>query len=212
MGLKKSEYIFAMALLIMLFLILAATSTNIARYIINDVDVNVQDYFGELQSYFLIRIEHNTTLAVNAQENSNNITVSNSTGCTANQNYAINIYDNESFYQGLITNINGNVLTITPILDKSFSTTNTFIECGRWNMNIDGSTTQQIFEIKPPTNVNWHIESNVVQCQDNTDWDSNKFCGITALTNGLIAGIKDGYHKHLWLIYNNAGFVLIRSL
>ena len=172
----------------------------------NVIDVSIQDYTGEIQSYFLTYILKETTLTSNAMINGNQINVVDTTGC--NMGNAVNIYDDRSFYQGLIISLTATSINLTPPLDKSFMQANSFVECGDTNMAYDGLTTPRVYSIHPPTNVSWDITSSVISILDNTIMDSAKFGGIPALSNGFLIRTVDGTTKNLLLAYNNNGFKL----
>ena len=170
------------------------------------IDVSIQDYYGEIQSYFLINVKQNTTLTTDAIDMTRTISVVDTTNCNIGE--GVNVYDNESFFQSLIQSKTINSITFANEIDKAFSSTNTKIQCGAWNMNVNGAITPVVFSISPPTDINWHIKSTGFQCTDNSDWDSNTFCSRDVLSNGLIVRVVDGYTKNLFLIYNNGGFGL----
>ena len=177
-------------------------------YVTNDSqDVNIQDYTGEAFSFFLTKTLSQPILTSDITQNDLVINVDSTTNCTVFK--AVDIYDDNYYWQGLVKSVTANTITLTSMVDKNFSTTNTVVKCGEWDLSTsDGSITPEVFYITPPTNSSWHIISTVFNCLDNTDMDSAKFCGGPALTNGISGSVTDGYSKDLFLIYNNNGFVL----
>ena len=171
-----------------------------------DVDVVVQDYNGEFISVFLTQELQLTTLSQDHYLGNTTILLTNATNCFVGD--AIDIYNDYSYFQGIITVVNGNTLTITPPIDTDFLSSNTEVKCGEWNMNVDGSTTPVEFYVQPPFKRDWDIESIGMQFKDNADWDIETFRSLTALTNGFSVIIEDGRYKDLFLIYNNGGFLL----
>lgn len=171
-----------------------------------NMEVSIQDYTGEIQDYFYINVLQSTTLINNVIKNSNKINITNPTGCLVGD--AVNIYDDKSYFQGIITNTVGNEITFTPRIDKEFSLSNTIIKCGEWNMAVDGSVSPVNYCVNPPTNVSWHVISGVFYILDNSAMDDGLFGSRTSLSNGLSLSVNDGYMKNLFLIYNNAGFNL----
>lgn len=170
------------------------------------LEVSIQDYTGEIQSYFLTYNTQTTTLTSDTMINSKYINVLNNTNC--NINNAVNVYNGRSFYQGLITAINTTSITLTPPIDKSFMEADSIVECGITNMAYDGSVTPRIYNINLPYNASWDITSSVIGILDNTPMDSSTFGGIPALTNGFVIRQVDGTSKNLLLTYNNNGFNL----
>lgn len=171
------------------------------------VEVSIQDYNGDIISFFLTYELHHTNLTTEAFKNNQTVFVNTTTNCLVGD--AFDIWDNNTYFQGIITAVTANSISFTPQLDTDYTDIeNTDIKCGEWNMNVDGSTTSVEFHITPPHNKTWDIESVGFQCEDNSAWDISTFCSRTALTNGFTVNIHDGYDKELFLIYNNAGFDL----
>ena len=162
------------------------------------IEVSIQDYNAKIVSLFLTKELQLTNLSNSANINSNIINVSNSTNCLIGD--AIDLYDDDYYFQGIIINVVGNDIVFTPDLDYSFNSSNTYVKCGEWNMNVDGSTTPQEYYINAPLKQAWDIESIGMQFQDNSDWDINSFGSRTALTNGLVMAIEDGYYQKMFLI------------
>jgi len=170
------------------------------------VEVSIQDYNGETVSLFITREEQLTNLTQDYNMRNESIVINDSTGCVVGD--AIDLYDNVSYFQGIITDVVGNEIFFTPPLDKNFKQENTFVKCGEWNLNVDGSVNTQQFYINPPTKLSWDIESVAMQFQDNSDWDIDSFGSRTSLENGFTVNVEDGIEKQLFLIYNNGGFIL----
>jgi hypothetical protein len=166
------------------------------------IPVNIQDYNGKLVSLFLTQEAQITTPTSEILENTNNITVNNATGCLVGN--AIDIYDNNNYFQGIIINIIGNNIIFTPKIDTNYGQ-DTEIKCGAWNMNVNGEVNEQEFYIKPPKNTEWDIESIGMQFIDNADWDISTFGSRSSLTNGFVL---TSANRELFLIYNNGGFSL----
>lgn len=190
----------------MVLLFSGCLNTSVA-VIDGEQDVNIQDYTGEIQNYFLTTHLHNTTFTSNGVQGINTINVASTTDCVDFD--AIDIYDNESYFQGIIQSVTANTITFTPGLDKEYDLSNSVVKCGEWDMStIDGSTNPTEFYITPPTDVKWHLESSVFNILDNSAMDDGMFGSRSALTNGFVVSRVDGYTKELFLIYNNAGFKL----
>lgn len=172
-----------------------------------EFDVSIQDYTGEAFSFFLTMPLQYTSLTQSASMGDTTIFVSDTTNCLVFD--AIDIYDNDRYFQSLILSKTANTITMNSDLDRDFNLTDTTIKCGEWNLaTSDGSITPETFLISPPNNENWHIISTIIKITDNSDWDLSKFGGGSALTNGISGRITDGYEKDLFLIYDNSGFSL----
>jgi len=194
-------------MIIITLLLLFSGCVDDKTIIYDNIDVNVQDYTGEAFSFFLTRVEATPKLQVDIIKDNKTIVVDDTTGCVVFD--AINIYDDESYFQSLILSTTATTITLNSQIDRNFSTSNTIIECAEWDLSTsDGSVTPETFSIRPPMSRTWHVISTVFNCLDNSDWDTSTFCGGPALTNGISGRVIDGYQKDLFLIYNNNGFLL----
>lgn len=218
---KKNQLFLFLGLVILSCTILFSVLQINTSYVINDVinvnstnanedgsfDVSVQDYTGEIQDYFLTTHLHNTTLTIDAIEDENTIIVDSTTNCVLFD--AVDIYNENSYFQGIIQSVTANSITFAPGLDRNYDLSDTVIKCGEWDMStIDGATTPTMFYITPPNNVTWHIKSGVFNILDSKDMDDGLFGSRSSLENGLTVSVIDGYTKELCLIYNNAGWKL----
>jgi len=170
------------------------------------LEVSIQDYTGKAFSLFVTRELQTTNLSENYSVGTDTVTVTNSTNCLVGD--AIDIYDNESYFQGIINEVNGDNITFTPELDVDYSQLDSFVRCGEWNLNLDGSSEIKEHSIGPPANKAWDIESIGMQFIDNEDWDISTFGSRTRLDNGFSVSVGDGSPQELFLIYNNGGFTL----
>ena len=183
------------------------TNVTVNQSLIEEpIDVSIQDYTGELESYFLINVKGSGMLISDSMELSNNVTVNSTTGCVIDE--SIYIYNGISSFQALITDIAGNTITFTPIIDKDFIAGESYFDCGSTNIAVDGSVNPVIFSIKPPYNVSWDIEAISVNFIDNADMDASTFGSRTSLINGLLIRRSDGDYNNLFMIYNNNGLLL----
>ena len=171
------------------------------------VDVNLQDYTGEAFSFFLTMPLQYTELTQDAFNGNFTLYVNDTTNCNVFD--AIDLYDNESYFQSLILSKTATTITMNSELDRDFNFNNTIVKCGEWNLaTSDGSINQEVFLITPPSNVSWHVVTTMIKITDNSDWDLSGFGGGVALTNGISGRVTDGYDKDLFLIYDNSGFSL----
>ncbi|HOU76080.1 MAG TPA: hypothetical protein PK957_03080 [Candidatus Dojkabacteria bacterium] len=75
-------------------------------------------------------------------------------------------------------------------------------------MNIDGSSSKVIFDIKPSSKIKWHVNQIVLSMTDDTDMDSGKFGGIAALTKGIIVRRKNSVYFNTINAKTNGGLDL----
>lgn len=196
----KFEYV-----IISLFLLLFVGCSQTSIAVVNEpLDVNIQDYNGEIVLFYVAEEKQLTTLDSIAAKGSFNILVDDSSGCVIGD--AVDLWDNTQYFQGIITDVTGNNISFISQLNTNFNIENTVVKCGNWKLNVDGSTTKKIFYLNPPSNVSWDIESLGITFTDNADHDFTTFGSRNALTNGFTGGIKNGEFKRFFLIVNNAGF------
>lgn len=171
-----------------------------------DLEVQIQDYNGKIVSFFLTQTLQESVLSSSLEIMDNTATIDNVTGCLVGD--ALDIWDGNNYFQGIITDKTDDVLTFTPSIDYAYDSTDSYIKCGEWNLNVNGATNPIDFSIKPPYNSKWDIESIGMLFQDNLDWDISTFGSRTALSNGFVVGVENGIITKLFLIYNNGGFML----
>lgn len=170
------------------------------------VEVSVQDYTGDSISFFMTNKLQETTLTSDLIASDSTAEVVDSTGCVVGD--ALDLYDDNYYFQSIIREVVGNTITFTPPSDYNFNSSNTVVVCGEWNLNVDGSVNPVNYTINPPLNRSWDIKSMGMQFTDNSDWDINTFGSRSSLTNGFVFSKGDGIKKELFLIYDNGGFAL----
>ena len=212
----EKEHLFLGILLLFICLLLGASFFNLDIAIVpegteiiinssgeNVVEVEIQDVYSEPIDFYLY-YETGTTNPSNSYAlGSTEITVDSVTG--AELYNVINIKSDTRFYQGLISNINVNTLTISPAIDFNITPSDTVI-FGDYNLNKDGSTTPLTYSISPPANLSWDIYTINFAMENTVAMDDATFGGLPALTNGIYFKRVDGITKNFWLIYSNGGF------
>jgi len=110
-----------------------------------------------------------------------------------------------NFYEGVVINVSVNDIELDSPLDYAFDS-NAVAYIHSRDMNIDGSTTTQIFHIHPPTGQKWDITGLTFTLEDNVIMDSSKFGGITALTEGVVLRVENSTIKNIFNVKTNGGF------
>lgn len=75
-------------------------------------------------------------------------------------------------------------ITVNRPIDNAY-TTSAVLEEVEIDMNVDGSGTAVIYDLKPPSDEVWHINRILFDCENDVAVDSADFCGET-LTNGIV--------------------------
>lgn len=153
--------------------------------------------------YYLYRTVATPSITASATIGDKTLTVDSITNVAVGD--AITIYEDETMFQTVIAGASGTTITLQSGVDYAFTSSAT-VECGEWNLNVDGSTTPVVFSIKAPPSVDMDIHTVNVSMLDSTDMDDGKFGGASALTNGIVFNYIDGITKNLALIVNNIGF------
>lgn len=160
------------------------------------LDVYIQDQTTPIVNAILHRDLETLSLAANTVISSKDITVG--AGHSTVAGNLITIRQNTKFYQGLVTNVVLNTITLDTPLDKVFTTTAT-ITRGNPNMNVDGSGTSLYYYAKPPSDISWDITQLVLYIIDDAAMDDTTFGGIGGgITNGVVL------RKHN-TVYDNIG-------
>jgi len=168
------------------------------------VPVNIQDQTTESIDMYLCKNNGTTNPTNPISLDDKTITVDSVTGAVIGD--CIDIKEGARFFQGIITDITGSVISFASPVDYAF-TENAIVYFGEWDLaQANGSVTPVTYYLQPPANATYDIYSITISITDNDTMDDSKFGGITQLTNGLVGRIDDGYTKQLFLISNNAGF------
>jgi len=168
----------------------------------------LSNFFGKLIyetpiDLYLYKTEQTPSITVNTSIDDETLTVDSTTGIITGN--VITIFEGARIFQTIVSAATGTTITLQAPLDFAF-TTAASIETGIWNMAVDGSSTTQIFSVKPPPLINFDIYQINVSMLDSSDMDDGKFGGVAALTKGLIFKFKNSITKHLAVIVNNLGF------
>jgi hypothetical protein len=168
------------------------------------LDVAIQDQYTEIINLYMCNVQGTTALTEDVDLYATSLSVANATGAIVGN--CINISENGRVFQSIVTVVDGTTITIASGTDQAF-TTNAVVCFAEWDFaQADGSTTPLIYKICPPAGAVWDLTKLNFSITDGIEMDDGKFGGITALTNGLIFRVVDGYTKQMGIITNNAGF------
>ena len=202
-------------MIILILLLTIVTAFNLikpemtASVIVGNVDVAVQDQVTlPINLYFSENLA-NITLNTNYNIGDKQISINSPVAPVVDN--LICLKEGSAFYQEEITAVtaqgaNNYLITLRSPLDFDFTTAG---GCSIRNndLSVDGSVTPRTFTISPTgLNVSWHINKVIFHCEDETAMDSSKFCGMTALPNGLVLTRVNGVTKKLLTIETNGDF------
>jgi hypothetical protein len=155
----------------------------VPRELDGGIPVKWQDQITEpLDLYFIRSLGYQTTLSVPGVVDTYEITVADTTG----------------FVNGVYIGPAGNVLTIDTPMCCEFPAGTTNVLALTRDLNVDGSSTRQIFQIGPvgaPTGIEVDITNILFSITDNLAMDDSKFGGIAALSRGCV--LRKNNHEYI---------------
>lgn len=167
------------------------------RYNRGALDVYIQDQNSELVNWLVHQDLNDIVLAEHATVDSRTIELQ--AGHNVVTGNLISLLQDTKFYQGIVTNVNVNTITLDTPIDQQFRTDRDYTATrGNANLAVDGSGTSQYFHVQPPPASSWDITELVVYMTDDATMDDTKLGGIAAVTNGMVVRKKN-------TVYNNIG-------
>lgn len=174
------------------------------------LDVYLQDQNTTLYNFYVKRLLNQATLASNTVLNSRTLLLVAGHGFTTGE--YISLLEGSQTYQGEVINVVTNTITVDSPLDYTFTTAAT-VRRTTIELNIDGSSTAQTYNIVPNVSQVWDVVSMIFAIEDEVIMDTAKFGGITALTNGVIVRKKqNGNYNNIFTIKTNGEFELCNGV
>jgi hypothetical protein len=183
---------------------------NVAGKALPQVDVNIQDQTTTTIDLYLNQmLNSGALLGSPIAADDKVITLVGGHGAVVGN--CLCVKEGSSFYQGIITNVAVNNITVDTPFDVAH-TTAAEVEIGNINLNINGSVTPVVFEVGPlvGSGDKWDITRMQGAIRDATAMDDGLFGGVTALTNGVYFRRNNGTAKNLFNIKTN-GDIRLRS-
>ncbi len=172
-------------------------------YPANPATVELQDLTNEIIDLKMVRSTGDITLAVAGVLGAGTVTLEAGHGVTNGD--IICLKSGPRFYQGIVTNVSTNIITLTAPLDYAFPITSTGQKASA-QLAVNGSVTPVVFSLAPATESGWHVTGIMFELTDATAMDDTLFGGVTALTKGVVVRKKDGTYKNLFTLRSNADF------
>jgi len=220
----NKSFIFVGIVIIIASIAIAASQTNVVDLrdwvkvqIVSPIEsngavpVNIQDQHSRaLDLPFIKANAPPTTLSTDAITGEYTITVTSTTGFVDDS--VIILASGENFYVGRqLGAVVGNVVTLDTPLDFNY-TSGSIAFAANYHMNVDGSTTPQIFQIGSigkAVDMELDITRIMGYFQDGTVMDDSKFGGIPALTNGVVLRRNNGVMTNFWNAKSNGELSLM---
>jgi hypothetical protein len=171
------------------------------------LDVVLQDSEAPLMIVEASKLITETTVAIITAKNDYIVNVADATSFATGQYLTIyNEVANRVFFAKVIL-VDVLAITINVPLDFEFAV-GSFVSIGDLNMNLDGSSTPQIFGIRNPTGVDiplaYDITRIIFTCECNSSLDLSKFGDIAGgIARGLIVRKVDGTYRNVFHFKTN---------
>ncbi|MCK5019198.1 MAG: hypothetical protein KAS32_19215 [Candidatus Peribacteraceae bacterium] len=177
-----------------------------------NVLVNIQNqHTAALDLDFLKVLAAPTTITVATSPEDRTITIANTTGFVDGVMVAMASADvgAKPYFSRQIGAVSGNVVTLAAPIDSAYPV-GAVVFPASTDMNVNGSSTVQVFRIGPIGGVvDVDITRIMGYIEDNMDMDDAKFGGIDALTRGVQLRINNTIITNLWNVRTNAEIALI---
>ena len=177
------------------------------------LSVNIQDQTTRPFDIPLNQIlDDSYTLANTPEINQYDINLTDTTGLTVGDKIAFLEQNGlEQIYFGFIKSITGNTITLNAPVPFGFTPSLVYIFTFDNQLNVDGSTTTQVFGLTNNFNQSVDITRIIFKCTDNVEMHDGLFCGIDELTNGIEFRkyTNDGYYINYFNVRNNAKWGLL---
>ena len=173
------------------------------------LDVNVQDQNTRgLDLRFSRAIAAATTPSVAISADDSTITLTSTTGFT--DGTWVCLAEGDDFYFGTQLGAPaGSVISLDTPIDRDF-TTAAVVTPMSYDMAVDGSSTNVVFQISVPgSTISIDIVRVLGYLQDATAMDDGKFGGVTALTSGCYMRQVDGVISNFWNVKTNNDIALL---
>lgn len=145
--------------------------------------VNIQDQTSDAVDLYLFQELGTFTLSANTTVGNKIISVNG--GHNIQVEELLHFSEGNNFSQFTVLAVNVNNITLDSPIDKVYTTATTYHN-GTKNLAVDGSITPAIFNLSPPTNLQWDITRINIVITDNLDMDFQKFGGDSTLINGCV--------------------------
>lgn len=226
-NLKEFFYITGLVVLLCVLGVVYATSSNSTSinnlpsdYEISNLPleengglaVNIQDQTSRLFDIQLNQVHNYYTLASSPIINSNNFTLTSVVNLSLGDKLAIleqNGYTHIFF--GKIISIDTNTITIDSPIPFNFVPSKATVFSFDNQLNVDGSTTQQVFYLTNFFTEPVDITRIIFKCTDNVEMHDGLFCGINPLQKGIVFRklTNEGYYINYFNVKNNAKWGLL---
>lgn len=173
------------------------------------LDVNLQDQVSTPIDFFFVKANGApTTLAIDAAIDDSTLTLTSAAGCSDGDYFGMFNSDdpenNRAYFGSIIGAPVGNVITLDTPLDFAFQAGDT-AACFSRNLNVDGDTTPQIYQVQVGANSTQSIDITrlIVSFITADVVDLVKFADQPALAKGCVFRRVDGMTNNIFNVKTN---------
>jgi len=174
-----------------------------------NVEVVLQDQVTRPFDFFFMQSQHQTTLSENHQIGAHYINLTNASGCDVGDYLAIFQPNGTRYFFADVLAISTNEVQVDTPLDFEFLSGHTVL-CTIKEMAVDGSDTQQIFEVRGPSQYsNFSIDiTRIMITLVTTDApEFTEFGDIAGgITNGIVLRKRNDIYWTIWNVKDNGEF------
>ena len=180
---------------------------DVATVTDGNLDVMVADQVTPPVIVYLNQVDCNTTIVSNFSIGSYTVKIADAAGADVGDYVGIFNTNGARYYAGSVLAVSGTTITMDTPSDFDFVVGDVF-QCGTKEMNVDGSTTNQLFSLRADPSLAFTVDITriIIHITDQSAMDDAKFGGIAALTRGIVLRRKDGIYQNIFNVKSNGEF------
>jgi len=172
------------------------------------VPVNIQDqHTRALDVFFSQVVGTPTTLTTDTIEDSYTISVTTGHGILVGDQLVIYDVAADRLFVGGVLASSTNVITLDTPINFTYHSSHSVVVRSTKELNVDGSTTRQVFQVAPPIQSDIDITRIMFQMTTTDFPEMNKFGDLTALTRGLVLRVVNGIKVNYFNVKSNGELV-----
>jgi hypothetical protein len=194
---------------------LIGNAPSVPRELNGGVPVNIQDQTTKSLDLYFIKLQSQTTLAADITAEDTTITLTDTTGFV--DGCRIGIFSGTGFFYfgSQLGAPTGSTIALDTPVDRDFDSALSAVICADSNLNVNGSSITQIYQIGPigsgPEQPNIDITKISGYMESTSPMDDAKFGSLTALTKGIVLRKNNTIIENTWNAKSNSDLALLCS-
>jgi hypothetical protein len=173
----------------------------------NALDTAWQDQHTDAVIVPFNKVTNSTTLDTLAVLGAYTISVASATGISQGSFIVLFHPASERFSTFYAVSVVDTTVTLDGPLDFAYPS-GTFVDVAITNMNVDGSSTPQVFGLRgtgapPGVDIDFDLTRMIFECITDTAVDLSKFGDLTALTRGILFRSRNGIYHNIFNVKTN---------